>query len=136
MTCETPENARAAKRRYTRDMAIAAAIYVAFVIAAVLVIRFVHPPQWATIVLALLPQAPALLMLRAYVIYVNALDEFQRRVQTEALMVATGVVVFGSFAYGFLEEWAGFPHVPLLWVFPVYSVVLAIANAVISRRYK
>jgi hypothetical protein len=93
-------------------------------------------PQWALIVLSLLPTAPALLMLRAYLTYTRAMDEFQRRLQSEALIVATGIVLFSSFAYGFLEEWASFPHVPLIWIFPAFSFVFGLTHFVIRRRYK
>ena len=68
--------------------------------------------------------------------YARALDEFQRRLQTEALIVAIAVVLSGSFAYGFLEEWANFPHVPLIWVFPAFSFVFGVAHIVIRRRYR
>jgi hypothetical protein len=137
MVCEpTSPTAKHAVRRYARDIVISAALYVAFVFAAALVIRNFGPPQWALIVLSLLPVLPALYGLRAYLIYVRTMDEFQRRLQNEALIVATGVVLFGSFTYGFLEEWANFPHVPLIWVFPVFSLVFGIAHIIIRRRYK
>lgn len=137
MVCEpTSEHMRQAKRRYVRDMAVSAVVYVAFVFGAALVIRNFDAPQWARIVLALIPVAPALMMLRAYLVHLNAMDEFQRRLQTDALLIATGIVVFGSFAYGFLEEWADLPHVPLLWVFPVFSFVFGITHAINRHRYK
>jgi hypothetical protein len=133
MTCEFSNKEVA--RRYRRDVAIAGAIYVAFVFGAALAIRNLDPPHWMVIVLSLLPVAPALMMLRAYLVFTRAMDEFQRQVQTEALIVAAAVTVFGSFAYGFLEEWAGFPHVPLIWVFPVFAAVFGIAHLIIWRRY-
>jgi hypothetical protein len=136
MVCEPTERAKPATRRYVRDMAIAAVIYVALVFAAAFVIRYADPPQWARIVLALLPVAPALMMLRAYLNRLRAMDEFQRRMQTDALLAAAAVVTFGSFAYGFLEEWAALPHVPLLWVFPAYSFVFGVAHLIIRHRYK
>jgi cation transport ATPase len=137
MVCEPiSENAKHARRRYVREMAVSAVLYVALVFGAALVIRNVDTPQWARIVLSLLPTAPALLMLRAYLTYLNALDEFQRRLQTDALLIATGVTVFGTFAYGFLEEWADLPHVPLIWVFPLFSFVFGAAHAIIRHRYK
>ena len=137
MTCdEGPESAKPAKRRYVRDMAVSGALYVALVIGGALIIRYGHPPQWALIVLALLPVAPALMMLRAYLAYLRSMDEFQRRLQTEALLIATGVVAFGSFAYGFLEDWANFPRVSLIWVFPVLSFVFGFPHIYIRRRYK
>ena len=136
MSCDTDAPPPKVKRRYMRDMAIAGAIYVALVVAAALAIRYLHPPQWALVILALLPLAPALLMLRAYVVYVNALDEFQRRVQTEAGIIAAGVIAFASFAYGFLEDWANFPRISLIWVFPALSFTFGIVHRIVRWRYQ
>jgi hypothetical protein len=135
MTCDVGTS-KEAKRRYFREMAIATALYVGCVFAAALAIRMLDLPQWVVIVLALLPTAPALLMLRAYLVYARAMDEFQRRLQNEALIVATAITLFASFAYGFLEEWADFPHIPLIWVFPAFSLVFGAAHRVIAWRYK
>jgi hypothetical protein len=134
MTCEF--SGKLAARRYRRDIAIAGVLYVGLVIGAALAIRNFELPQWVVIVLSLAPVAPALLMLRAYIVFTRAMDEFQRRMQSEALIVAAGVTVFASFAYGFLEEWADFPHVPMIWVFPVFAFVFGIAHLIIWRRYK
>lgn len=137
MVCEPGSGAsKEAKRQYLRGMSVAAILYVGAVFAGALAIRHLDLPQWAIVVLALAPTAPALLMLRAYLTYVAALDEFQRRMQVQAVIVATALVVFGSFAYGFLEEWADFPHLPLLWVFPIFSMTFGIAHLVIRRRYQ
>lgn len=137
MVCErTSENGKNARRRYARDIAVSMILYAGLVFGAAFVIRNVEAPQWVRIVLALAPIAPALMMLRAYLAHLNALDEFQRRLQTDALLIAAGVTVFGTFAYGFLEEWADLPHVSLLWVFPIFSVVFGAAHVVIRHRYK
>lgn len=137
MVCEPmSETGKQARRRYVRDMAISGVLYVGFVFVAALAIRNLALPQWALIALSLLPTAPALLMLRAYLVYTRAMDEFQRRLQSEALIVATGVILFASFAYGFLEEWASFPHLPLIWIFPAFSFVFGITHIVVRRRYK
>jgi hypothetical protein len=134
MTCEFSD--KEASRRYRRDVAVAGGFYMAVVIGAALAIRNLDLPQWLVIVLSLLPMAPALMMLRAYLVFTRAMDEFQRRLQSEALIVASAITVFGSFAYGFLEEWADFPHVPLIWVFPVFAFVFGVAHIFISKRYK
>lgn len=137
MVCEpTSPATKLAQRRYARDLMIAAVLYVGFVFASALAIRNFELPQWALIMLSVLPVLPALYGVRGYLVYTRALDEFQRRLQNEALIVATGVVLFGSFTYGFLEEWANFPHLPLLWVFPVFSFVFGFAHIIIRRRYK
>ncbi len=130
------DTAKHAARRYTRDMLLASGLYAVFVFAGASAIRYADPPQWAVIGIALAPLFPAMLMLRAYAVFVAAVDEFQRRMQSEAIMIAAGVVGFGSFAYGFLEEWAGFPHVPLIWVLPVLIAAWGVALCVIRLRYK
>ena len=137
MTCEpASETARRARRRYAREITVAGGLYAALVIGAALAMRGNALPQWSLIVLSLAPMAPAIMMLRAYLTHLAALDEFQRRLQTDALLVATGLVVFGTFAYGFLEEWASFPRLPVLWVFPIFSFVFGLAHLFIRWRYK
>jgi hypothetical protein len=136
MTCETEGVSRVARRRYVRDVAISGAIYMVLVFGAALAIRQLDLPQWAVIALSLAPVVPALMMLRAYIVFTRAMDEFQRRLQSEALIVASAVVVFSSFAYGFLEEWAEFPHISLLYVFPAFCGAWGFAHLLIRRRYK
>ena len=137
MTCEpASENRKQAHGRYLRDMFIASSLYVGVVFAAALISRNLHPPQWVLIVLALLSQAPVLLMLRAYTVYLNTMDEFQRRLQTDSVVIAAGVTVFGSFSYGFLEDFANLPHVSMFWVFPVFCMTFGVAHVVIRWRYK
>lgn len=130
------ETAKFASQRYTRGMVFASVLYTAFVVVGAYAIRHVGMPQWAVICVALAPLLPAMLMLRAYMVFAAAVDEFQRRVQSEAITIAAGVVGFGSFAYGFLEEWAGFPHLPLIWVLPALIGVWGIAQIFVRRRYQ
>lgn len=136
MPLQTSPSAKDASKRYNRDMLIAGGIYTVCVFAGAFAIDTYTLPQWAVIGLALLPLLPALLMLRAYVVFINAVDEFQRRIQSEAVMLAAGVVGFGSFAYGFLEEWAGFPHLPLIWVLPALIGFWGVALCIVRLRYK
>lgn len=136
MSCEVPENAKQAGRRYTRGMMVAGLLYVGFVALGVSVIRNMSPPHWLVIVLALLPALPALLMLRTYLTFFRALDEFQRRVQAEAALITLGVVTMAAFSYGFLEEWAGFPHIPLIWMIPAVVITWGASAFFVRRRYQ
>lgn len=136
MSCEVPESAKHAGRRYTRGMLLAGALYIGFVALGVTVIRQMSPPQWLIIVLALLPALPALLMLRTYLTFFRALDEFQRRIQAEAALITLAVVTLAAFSYGFLEEWAGFPHVPLIWVIPAVIITWGVSAFFVRARYK
>jgi hypothetical protein len=136
MAEQPTSNAKRVARRYARDIAIAAVFYTAVVFAGAYAIRYLDPPHWAVIVAALAPLAPALMMLRAYATFLNDVDEFQRRVQTDAMLISAAVVGFGSFAYGFLEEWADFPHLPLIWVFPALIGIWGLAACIVRLRYK
>jgi len=123
-------------RRYMGNMAVASVLYTAAVFGGAFAIRNEDLPQWGVILAALAPLVPALLMLRAYMIFLSGLDEFQRRIQSEAMLYSAAIVGFGSFAYGFLEEWADFPHLPLIWVFPALIGVWGAAACVLRLRYK
>ncbi|PZO48991.1 MAG: hypothetical protein DCF16_15480 [Alphaproteobacteria bacterium] len=131
----TPTAKRVA-RRYAREIAIASVLYTAIVFAGAYAIRNLDLPQWLVILAALAPLIPALMMLRAYATFLNGIDEFQRRIQTDSMLISAAIVGFGSFAYGFLEEWADFPHVPLIWVFPALIGIWGLAACVVRLRYK
>lgn len=136
MSCEVPESAKQAGRRYTRGMMLAGGLYVGLVVLGVTVINRMSPPHWLVIVLALLPVLPALLMLRTYLTFFRALDEFQRRVQSEAALITLGVLTIAAFGYGFLEAWAGFPHVPLIWAIPAVIITWGVSAFFVRARYK
>jgi hypothetical protein len=130
------ENMKQVGRRYMRDMGVAAILYTGVIFAGAYAVRALDLPQWLVVVAAIAPMLPALLMLRAYLVFVNSIDEFQRRIQMEAILIAAGITGFGSFAYGFLEEWAGFPHLPLIWVLPVLIGTWGVAACFVRLRYK
>jgi hypothetical protein len=128
-----------ALRRYKYDMAVTMTAYgFAIIIGAGFVVWIAvydHPRSWA-IVPALLPVAPALYGLRAYLRFYRALDELERRIQSEAFLIAMAIVGFGSFAYGFLEEFAGFAHVPLYWILPAMIGIWGVAQPFVRRRFQ
>jgi len=130
-----PDKLKPVEQRYAREMIIAGLLYSVVVFAGAYATRL-DVPQWGMIVAAILPILPALMMLRAYITFVNGIDEFQRRIQSEAVMIAAGVTAFGTFSYGFLEEWAGFPHLPLIWVLPILIGSWGVALCFVRLRYK
>lgn len=130
--------APAAAKQYAREFTLASLAYAGVLVVCVYVVRRLDPPQWMAVVLALAPVAPVLLMLRAYLRFLNKLDEFQRRVQQESMLAAAGIVGFASFTYGFLESFAGFPvfEGALLWVLPAMIWVWGVAQVFVRRRYQ
>lgn len=135
MSEPVPDKLKPVEQRYAREMIIAGLLYSVVVFAGAYATRL-DVPHWVIIVAAILPILPALMMLRAYITFVNGIDEFQRRIQSEAVMIAAGVTAFGTFSYGFLEEWAGFPHLPLIWVLPILIGSWGVALCFVRLRYK
>ena len=125
-----------ASKRYARGFGIAMTLYAIAVVGLTIVAHRLHPPAWATIPLALLPMLPLLFAFRAYLIYFRAMDELQRRIQSEALLIAMALVGFGTLAYGFLEGFADLPPLPVIYVFPAMVMVWGVATSCVARRYK
>ena len=138
MSCEIPDNMKEAGKRYTARMLGAGLLYLAVVFAAAWLIRHsgLRLPQWAVVSIALTPIVPALIMMTTYLTFFRQMDEFNRRIQSEAWLIAAGVVGLASFTYSFLEEWAHFPRVDLVWIFPALVMAWGAALLFVRRRYQ
>lgn len=132
-----PSKWPAAFKQYTRDFLIATVLYTAVLFASVSVLQRAELPKWAVVLVALAPVAPVVLMLRAYLTVLGKMDELQRRIQSEAILISAGFVGFGSFAYGFLEGAKVLPSIPgaLLWILPAMIAVWGAVLPLVSRRY-
>jgi hypothetical protein len=134
-TSADPREVRASLR-LMRETLIAGVIYAAAYVAAIWAINALDPPQWQAALIALAPVPLALLMLRAELRYLGGLDEMKRRMHSEAVVMATGALLVGALAYGSLEDMAGFPHLSLWWVFPIFCVLQCVANMIVYLRYR
>ncbi|MEJ0059565.1 MAG: hypothetical protein WDM79_08350 [Terricaulis sp.] len=134
-TSADPRELRASLR-LMRETLIAGLIYAASYIAAVWAIKTLDPPQWQAALIALAPVPLALLMLRAELRYIVGLDEMKRRMRSESVVMATGALLVGALAYGSLEDMAGFPHLSLWWVFPIFCVLQCASNMIVYLRYR
>ncbi len=63
-------------------------------------------------------------------------DEFQRAMQIESSLWATGIVMVICAIWGFLEMFHLAPHVEAWVVVPVWSMALGFANIFTRRRYR
>jgi hypothetical protein len=84
---------------------------------------------------ALAPVIPAAVALWAYVRFLNRMDELQRRIQLEALALASGGTALLTFSYGFLEN-VGFPQLSLIWVLPLMVALWGLGTSVAGRKYR
>ncbi len=109
---------KAATKRYLVHFGGAMLVYAGTIFASVWVINGLEVTGWRAAALSLMPMVPALYALHAFVVRFRAVDEFLRRVESEALLWGTGIVGFASFGYGFLEGSINAPQISMIWVLP------------------
>jgi len=87
---------------------------------------------------AVLPVLPLALMMRAALRYLREIDELQRRIETEAIGIASLLVSLLFFAGGLLEKAQVFDvdaGAAMIWVFPLLCAIYGIAKMILTRRY-
>src|SRR4051795_13060785 len=95
----------------TRPLSIGMGIYAALLVVAVVVLNAVHhPPLALTVILAVLPPIAATGAILGQRRQVRSREGIERTVLTEATSLAFFATALSALAYGFLESWAGAPH--------------------------
>ena len=87
---------------------------------------------------AVLPVIPIAMLMRAAIRYLREIDELQRRIETEAIGVASLLVALVYFGGGLLQK-AEVLHLDaasaMVWVFPLLAAIYGIAKMVLTKRY-
>jgi hypothetical protein len=130
----TPRQATWITYRNQIEMALAMLAYLIFVVGSVTVLQANPGVSWRYAV-AVLPVAPAALVILLFVRRLARLDELQRRIQTEAFGFSLGTTALLTFAYGFLEG-VGLPHLNWTFVLPLMAVLWGVGTAVFTFRYR
>lgn len=91
---------------------------------------------WQTIALALFPVVLVVWGLWAVLRLIAGTDELERKIQVEGLVFAVVPITLLTFAYGFLEEFAGFPRVPMFAVWAMLAVSRGVGLVIANRRYR
>lgn len=125
----------AAAQHHKNLVKVAMSLYAVMLLACVYCIKRT-PPGPLHIVLALVPTLPVIWIMCSLVVFLSRTDELQRRVYLESLAVAAGVTAFLSLTYGFLEDFAGLPHIPAWWTFVLISTVSGATGCLLWRRYR
>lgn len=123
-------------RRSLRRTAIYTGIYLALTIASVIALGALHPTGALAIALALIPAIASVGIVRAHLLSVREMDEFQQRLHYEAILIAAAVTAFASVAYGFLELWAGFPRLPAFCAVLVMVGAFSLAVVFLNWRHR
>ena len=127
-----------AGRRYVRRVLPVMAVYLGLLVAVPFVLYWSHASGPALWLLALTPAVPLSAVFWLYGRYLVGLrDEYLRGIEVRKALIATGIVMSAATAWGFLESFAGAPHLPLYAVpiawFPCQGLA-ALAVAIADRR--
>ena len=125
-----------AQRHHRLRVIVAMSLYVALLLGSVNFIRHQHPTGSLLVALALLPTVPVVWVIWSLYVYLTQADELQRRVHLTSLSMAAGVTAFLTLTYGFLEDFAGFPHIAAWWTFVVIDLVWGVTSCVLWCRYR
>jgi hypothetical protein len=123
-----------ANRRYLIHFGTAMLAYVLVLFGSVAAIENGELSGWSAGLASLTPLIPALYALHAFIARFHALDEFQRRIATEALLWGAGTVGFATFGYGFLEGAVDVPRISFTWVLPAIIGVFGLAQCLLYWR--
>lgn len=127
----------ALRSRYMREFMPAMAAYVITLFASVWLLKHVDEPGLRAVV-ALLPVPAIGMAMRAIVRYIRDADELQRRIELEAVSIATACVSLAYLAGGFLQSAKVIDiaaTVAMIWVFPLVCLIYGVAKVAVSRRY-
>ena len=129
------EPMRAAQRRYVREFLPAMAAYMLLLFVSIALLKHVDAVP-LRVVIVLLPVLPIVFVVRAMVRLVLASDELERRLQLEAISIASLSVGLLSFAAAFLHG-AGLLPIDngLMWVLPALFATYGMANWWVRRRF-
>jgi hypothetical protein len=116
------------------EIGLALLAYMMFLIGSVTVLRANPEAPWRYIV-AVVPLAPAAMVLFLFARRLEGLDEMHRRIQAEAFGFSLAATALITFAYGFLEG-AGMPHLNWIYVLPLMAALWGVGTAIFTFRYR
>ena len=126
-----------AAKRYQRRFMIAISFYVVMLIGAIGAFVRLHPTGVLAYLLALAPAAPVVACIVVMGLYLREeTDEFERTVQAESALWATGGLLVMATVWGFMELFHLVPHLESWWAFPVWAVLWGPAQVFARRRYQ
>jgi O-antigen/teichoic acid export membrane protein len=89
-----------------------------------------------TVLIALVPMIPVFFVGLAIFTFYGSMDEFQKRILSEATIASALVTGFGTFAYGFLEGAVNLPAFPIIWIMPMLIGLQGLFSFILKWRYR
>ncbi|MEM8533158.1 MAG: hypothetical protein AAGF95_20095 [Chloroflexota bacterium] len=122
------------EKSYFREFSIAMVAYAITLISVLLLLPLLGESPWRFL-LVLIPILPIGYGLRAFLRYLDGLDELQRRIQLAGVTFAAGVTGLLTFSYGLLEM-AGLPPLSWVWVLPLLILSWGVGAALARQKYQ
>ena len=101
-----------------------------------LIMQATEFPRFAKVIVALLPMLPAIWISKYMLQMITEYDELQRKIVYESAAFSLVATTLLTLSYGFLEEFADFPEMNMVWVWPIIGANLIIGKFISRRRYK
>jgi hypothetical protein len=125
------------KRRYLLVFWPLMTLYVLSVVLISWVLPISHLPDGPRQVLALTPVLPIGGVIWAMARRLEETeDEFQRLLDARAMLLATGVLLVGATAWGFLQVYARLAPFPTIILFPVWCGMWALTSLLVRWRHR
>lgn len=127
----------AAARRYMGLMGPVMALYVVVLLASIWALStqgLEGPIKYLVAIAPALPISATVVLVGRYL--AEETDEFLRSVVVQSILWGTALVLIATTLWGFLEETAGAPHIPLYWVYPLFCAGMVPAAMVLTRKYQ
>ena len=126
-----------AGRRYTYRLAPTMALYLVLIFVSQWSFHHLHPTGLVVYVLAVLPALPLIGSLAIVGLYIaEESDEFERSILVQSMLWGFGGALSVTTIWGFLEDFANAPHLPIFYVYAFFWIFMGIAQPLIRMRYR
>lgn len=127
------EKEKKSGRQYRNEFLPAMVAYVAVLFAAKALLKYYPDTIW-DVPIAISPSIPIIFGLFAMTRFIGRMDELMKKIFTETAAITLMLVTMVAFSYGFLEN-QGYPHLDLIWSFPIVCFVFGAVFFFVRRRY-
>src|SRR5208282_3213499 len=126
-----------AQGRFLRASLMSAGLVVALAVAAAVAFRLWHLKGLLAYPVAVLPALPIVWVLFETGRYLAVeKDEFQRNLLVQCLLGGIGGTLATTTAWGYLEAFAHVPHLPAMWIYPIFWLFVGLFMPVVIMRYR
>ncbi len=123
-----------ATKRYMKLFVPAMALYLIGVFGISWADNRSYLPPWSMYALTIIPILAIFAWMWAQWRYVNELDEYLKKLQTDAMMIGFMTVTAIAMGWGLMELMTDVPRIPIFFAGPGFYLIYGITFAVLSKR--